>query len=249
MNTWASLTISERVAVTLEGLCKAVAARIKGGAMSAVMIVLVWTRIRRIEGKFQKLLARFRAGRLRARPAVARGPGTREGGTREGGAREGGGRKGGAPAGVPRHFGWLLQAVPYEAAGFASQLRHMLAEPEMVALLRASPQARRVLAPLCRMLAIEASLLEPCGLQDMGSPEEPAPAVAAPVAAPVAASVAAAVAASAPEEGAAIVPPVVPPVRPASRPGWRVSPGGGPAPPDGASVGIGSADAVLGQAP
>ncbi len=49
--------------------------------------------------------------------------------------------------------------VPCEAACFAGQLRTVLAEPEMVALLEASPQARRALAPLCRMLGIEASVI------------------------------------------------------------------------------------------
>jgi len=60
---------------------------------------------------------------------------------------------------LPRRFGWLLPLVPCEAANRASQLRHLLGEPEMQALLGASPQARRVLAPLCRMLGIEAALL------------------------------------------------------------------------------------------
>jgi len=64
------------------------------------------------------------------------------------------------PGGLPRGFGWLLPLVPQEAAGFASQLRVVLAEAEMVALLQASPQARRELRPLCRMLGI--ALDAPC---------------------------------------------------------------------------------------
>jgi hypothetical protein len=49
--------------------------------------------------------------------------------------------------------------VPCAAAGFGSQLRHLLEEPEMRGLLAQSRQARLVLAPLCRMLGIEAALL------------------------------------------------------------------------------------------
>jgi hypothetical protein len=45
------------------------------------------------------------------------------------------------------------------AAGFASQLRVVLEDPEMKALLASVPQARRVLAPLCRMLALEPAVL------------------------------------------------------------------------------------------
>jgi hypothetical protein len=53
----------------------------------------------------------------------------------------------------------LLPLVPMHAAGFASQLRAVLEDPEMKALLAAVPQARRVLAPVCRMLALEPALL------------------------------------------------------------------------------------------
>jgi hypothetical protein len=56
---------------------------------------------------------------------------------------------------LPVRFGWLLPLVPADAACFGGQIAAVLAEPEMVALLEASPQARRVLRPLCRMLAVE----------------------------------------------------------------------------------------------
>ena len=51
--------------------------------------------------------------------------------------------------------------MPGEAACFAGQIRTMLAEPEMAALMSASPQARRVLGPVCRMLGIEREVLRP----------------------------------------------------------------------------------------
>jgi len=177
MNTCTELTIADRFGLTLDGLCKAVAARIAPGiagwAMQAATIVLIWGKLRRIEGKVQRLLARFQAGRLwvRTTPSVS---------------RSGGGRTAKSPlkptaklprlptAKLPRRFGWLMALVPYEAACFSSQLRHLLGEPEMVALLQASPQARRVLRPLARMLGIEPALLAPPG---------------APVIAPVIASV------------------------------------------------------------
>jgi hypothetical protein len=49
----------------------------------------------------------------------------------------------------------------------ASQLRHTLADPEMVALLMAVPQARRALQSVCRMLGIEAVVLTPTGVADV----------------------------------------------------------------------------------
>ncbi len=145
MSATETLSVADRMALTLDGLGQAVAARILGGAMQAVMILLVWRRLRRIEGQIRGLLARFRAGRLWVRRVSP------------GGVR--GAHGGSGPALLPRGFGWLLALVPQEAACFAGQMRGVLAEPEMVALLAAAPQARRVLAPLCRMLGIETAVL------------------------------------------------------------------------------------------
>jgi len=181
MNSFETLTVAERIALTLDGLCRAIAARIDprgvGGPLPAAMIVLIWTRVRRVEGRIQGLLARFRAGRLR----VA---------TR--GVRRGGASVSPAPglpqdptaklpryptaklpryptaklpryptAKLPRRFGWLLPLVPCEAANRASQFRAVLELAEMQALLAASPQAMRVLAPLFRMLGIEKPVVLP----------------------------------------------------------------------------------------
>jgi hypothetical protein len=111
--------------------------------MAAAMIVLVCHRLRRIERQIKGLLERFQAGRL---------PGARA-------AREGGGTARTVPVAaavrLPRGFGWLLAMVPHQAACFAGHLGSVLAEAEMVALLEAAPQARRILAPLCRMLGME----------------------------------------------------------------------------------------------
>jgi hypothetical protein len=145
MTNLATLTVADRIALSLDGLARAVAARIAGGAMAAAMIVLVWTRLRRVDRQIKLLLERFAAGRLRGvtaqRSVAARG------------------RERAMPVLMPRGFGWLLAMVPHQAACYAGQLRIVLAEPEMVALLEASPQARRALRPLCRMLGLEASLL------------------------------------------------------------------------------------------
>ncbi len=143
------LSVADRFALILDGLARAVAARIaprgSSGAMAAAMIVLVWTRVKRIDREIQGLLARFRAGRLLVVAAPRMGQG--RGGVRPAAAR------------LPVRFAWLLAYVPCDAACFAGQLGVVLAEPEMVALLEASPQARRVLAPLCRMLGMDRSLL------------------------------------------------------------------------------------------
>ncbi len=48
-----------------------------------------------------------------------------------------------------------MAVMPYEAACFAGQLRTVLAEPEMAAILRDVAPARRILGPVCRMLGVE----------------------------------------------------------------------------------------------
>ena len=154
------LPVADRLAATLDGLARAVAARSARGpswlggleALAGLLIILIWTRVKRADVKIQALLARLRAGTLRV--AAARRP-------REGRRESAPATRPRAEIKVPRRFGWLLPLVPCEAAGFAAQLRLHLAEPEMVALLAACPQARRILAPVCRMLAIEPDLLVP----------------------------------------------------------------------------------------
>jgi len=154
VNNFGILSVADRFSQTLDGLCRAVAARIAPGmagwAMQAAMIVVVWGKLRRIEGKVQGLLARFLAGKLRARKS----------GVRPVSVAPRSGRSGSSTVKLPRRFGWLLALVPYEAANFSSQLRHLMGDPEMEAFLKASPQARRVLAPMCRMLGIEAQVLQ-----------------------------------------------------------------------------------------
>ena len=104
--------------------------------------VLVSNRAGWIFAKIERMLLRFRAGtlsRASLRISTARGRGKT--------ASRG-------PA-LPRRFGWLVIAGKHQAVGYGSQLQHLLAEPEMAALLEASPQARRVLRPLLRALAVE----------------------------------------------------------------------------------------------
>jgi hypothetical protein len=102
--------------------------------------VLLHRRIGTVLGRIERMLARFRAGRLwRVTGRVS--------------ARSGAFRC--AERTLPRRFGWLVQAGGFRAAGYGAQLTALLAAPEMAGLLDAAPQARRVLRPLCRALAVE----------------------------------------------------------------------------------------------
>ena len=58
------------------------------------------------------------------------------------------------PARLPGHRGWLL-GVSSATAAAGSQLSHLFTDPEMLALLRASPQLVKMLGPICRMLGAD----------------------------------------------------------------------------------------------
>ncbi len=123
------------------------------GFLNQALVLLLYRRLFVICQRMERLALRFQAGRIWRRPVVAvlpvvsvetpveRGRGDREA--------------------LPLRFGWLVRLASYHAVAYGSQLRAVLETPEMVALLVAAPQARRILGPLCRMLAVEASVLRP----------------------------------------------------------------------------------------
>ncbi len=121
--------------------------------LDAALVHLVHFRLGQILRRMEGMVARFQAGRLR--PAGARGAGG------SGVAEVLRARRAVGVRLWPCRFAWLVREVGWEAAGLGSQLRAVLETPEMVALLAACPQAVRVLRPVCRMLAIETSVLRP----------------------------------------------------------------------------------------
>ena len=110
--------------------------------MEPVLAIVLYHRLSRTIGKMERMLVRFRAGRLwRVAQRVSR--------------RDVCGRKAGREPALPRRFGWLVQMGKHHAVFHALQLQTVLSTPEMVELLASSDQARRILRPLCRALAVE----------------------------------------------------------------------------------------------
>ena len=136
------------------GVCRAVGACLGGGGKPATLpqdlVMEVHRRVMRAQVRLLGLMERVRTGRhrggwSRVAPVLAdRGLGSAA--LRPRSKR--------ATVVLPRRFGWLVDLVGYQAAGRGSQLAHLLADPEMVALVHDVPQARRILAPLCRMLGV-----------------------------------------------------------------------------------------------
>ena len=140
MDLAAPRTPAERFAGIIAWLNRDVAAWAAKNRAAAPLILLLWGRLNRLAIRFTALAARVAVGtgsprrRTSARPASAR--------PRRAYAR------------LPRRFAWLLPLVPGEAAAYGSQLQHLLADPDMAALIAAAPQAGRLLRPLCRMLGV-----------------------------------------------------------------------------------------------
>jgi hypothetical protein len=146
--------LSARFVLAIEGLCQVLAVLAAKQPAVTEIVMQAWKRLRRNSAQFSALLGRFRAGTLRVVPFAPRRVGTR------------------APSPpksvrLPRRFGWLFRMLP-EVAGdgyyvasyrarlapFRSQLRNLLSDPEMLALIEAAPQARRLLRSVCHLLAI-----------------------------------------------------------------------------------------------
>lgn len=137
------------VCCALRGLRGLVGGWGKRGILSHALMWLVYRRISSSMAGFDRLSARFLAGLLRASaPRAVAVAGER--------ARTAAGKRI-----WPGKFSWLCGLVAWEAGQWGAPLRHALEQPEVQALLKASPQAGRVLLPVCRMLGIEASLLRP----------------------------------------------------------------------------------------
>ena len=149
---WVNLSASPSPYSDLAVVIRAVRGSVGGWVglrlLDSVLGLLLFGRLGRICGQIERLCQRFQAGRLWRMPARAVVAGPRVSQAR-------------VALRWPARFGWLLRAAAWRAAVYGGQLRVILEQPEMVALLRASPQAGRILRPLCRMLAVETALLRP----------------------------------------------------------------------------------------
>ena len=129
----------ETISASLRTILRGLLAAIGGFGLDGVRALVLYRRIGGLAGRIERMLTRFRAGRLWRMPQRA--------------ARVGAIRK--ANCTLPRRFGWLVEAGGRHAAAFGTQLQAALLTPEMTALLAESAQAGRLLRPLCRALAVE----------------------------------------------------------------------------------------------
>ena len=112
--------------------------------LAGPVILAVANRLQRLHSRLTRLIARWEAGTLT--PPRRRPPPRRR-------APRAPGPWDHLPH-LPRGRGWLPRLVPGSGVG-AAQLRRLLDEPGMQALLEAAPQAGRVLRPLWHILSAE----------------------------------------------------------------------------------------------
>jgi hypothetical protein len=129
---------ADRLALLIEGLCAAIAARGAVGALTAALQCLIWGRLKRTAARVRRLAVRIAGGQPLAAPRRRAPEPSRPGRP--------------PPPRLPRGYAWLVRLVPASAAG-AAGLQALLSEPEMAALAQAPPM-RRLLRPLCQMLGV-----------------------------------------------------------------------------------------------
>jgi len=142
MDSPPTLSASETVSANLRLILRGILAVLGMLGLEHTLTRTLYGKINGTFDRIERMLVRFRAGRLwrvTQRDVVQR---------RSARVAVGG------PA-HPRRFGWLAIAGGHQATGFGVQLQTVLNTPEMTALLAASPQATRILRPLCRALAVE----------------------------------------------------------------------------------------------
>ena len=129
----------QRLAGILAMLCRAVADRGGRKLLAGPLVILIWTRLHRLSGRITRLAARIEAGATPRKPSP-RPPRPR--------------RPRPSPPRLPGGKAWLARLMQQDGAAAASQLRYLLAEPDMAALAAADPRMGRLLRPLCHMLGV-----------------------------------------------------------------------------------------------
>lgn len=160
-----SPSLAGRFAWFFQGLCRVIGVDAQRRGMEPALAWAVWNRVRVLGERFNTLIVRARAGRLRARRKAAPhpAPADQERGQAcsqdereiQPAAATGAPSHGALGVKLPREFGWVRRALP-ETGQFAGVLMYLLRDPETAALVEKAPEAGRILRPLCRLLGIEA---------------------------------------------------------------------------------------------
>ena len=169
-------TLTDRFEWLIDGLCKTIGVDAHKRRMEAALAWAIWNRVRLLGDRLIALIARARAGKLAARRTPHPDPPPQGGREHEREPDAGAGAASGAGVRLPTGFGWVTRVLP-QTGQYAGLLAYLLRDPEMAALVEKTPQAARILRPLCQLLGVkETELLRPRA----GAAEDPAPHLAFP---------------------------------------------------------------------
>ena len=152
--------IAREVGHVLTGLCAVIAAAFDRHPIFVYILNDLWTRLNRAKQRFTRVMDNLHAGR---KPRPSR-PGTAAGAV-----------GGMPPAKLPNGYGWLIRAIPYKAAAYLCLLEHIFARPGVEDLIKSSPEAQRILRPICHMLGMKPAFLARPRTPRAKKPEAPAP--------------------------------------------------------------------------
>ena len=141
MDASPTLSTTEIVSANLRMVLRGLLAALGVWRLEPVMGLAMYRRVSRTMSRIERMLVRFRLGTLWRMPHRDAKAGRRA--------------RGKSVMALPRRFGWLAQAGGHQAACVGLQLQAALTTPEMAELLAVSAQARRILQPVCRALAVE----------------------------------------------------------------------------------------------
>jgi hypothetical protein len=147
--------LARRLGLVLVGLCTAIKLGSAGKPLPRALFDLAYMRVNRIRNRLVHLLARLAAG-WRPRPAAPRAVPAEP---RDPAAPRRTRVCAPALGRLPHGRTWLVRVVGYRAAGSASQLEHLLADPAMAELVATVPSVGRMLRPLCHILGISPPVL------------------------------------------------------------------------------------------
>ena len=142
-----SLSVTDRFSAHMVELRNVLLKHCVRFGQPVMLVMLAMDYLRRGDGRFQRLMERYRAGTLG--PPKPRKPPPKR--ARPQGSQDEADAK---PKRFSQAFGWFATLIRPDGFRFADQLRETLADPETKAAMAASPQVGRVLRPMCRMFGV-----------------------------------------------------------------------------------------------
>ncbi|MCX7381723.1 MAG: hypothetical protein NT133_09990 [Alphaproteobacteria bacterium] len=139
--------VIRRFVMALGGVLEAIGRAFNPNPKPPVPGLVIWAYLIRVRARFLRLMPLLLAG---APPKVWPRRASRERGERKTPRLR-----------LPGRKAWLGSEIGWWGRGFGLQIEYLFNDPETAALIAGSPQAQRLLRPLCRMLGLTVPAIPP----------------------------------------------------------------------------------------